>query len=419
MKKRILALVLALCMVFAFAACGGNTDSGKDNGGSANAGTNTDNNDGTTTTPDTNGDNVINIGAIGCLTGAASTYGTSVANGIAYAVEEINATGGVDVNGTKYTLAVEQKDSQGDPTECLNAFNELTSDGVELIVGAVISSCTSAITSSANTAGVVLITPTSTADAVTTSSDYIFRACYADSNQGEIAAAYAAQAGYDKVGVVYCAADTYSKGLYDSFAAACKEKGVEIVVTQSTDTMEANDFSNQFQAIIDSGVDFVFAPYYYGTVGPYLVPSARRAGYEGIIMGADGYDGVLGCISEGTEEYFHDVIFTNHYDAADTSDIVKNFVTAYSAKYNDAPTAFAALAYDATYMLKSAIEKAGAYDAASVKAALDDTTTVYTGVTGSFTLDETGTPKKGAAIIEFVNDGTTVTTQLRDTVSID
>ncbi len=398
MKKRILAIVLVLCMVLSFAACskgGDNADGGKPSG------------------------NVINIGAIGCVTGAYSTYGVSAANGVKLAVDEINKAGGVDVGGTKYTLALDQKDDQGDPTECLNAFNELTGSGIQLIIGSVVSSCTSAITSPANTAGVVMITPTSTADAVTTSSDYIFRSCYADSNQGSIAAAYAAQQGYTKVGVVYCAADTYSKGLYDSFAAACAQNNVEIVAVESTDTMEANDFSNQFQAIVDSAVDFVFAPYYYGTVGPYLVPSARRAGYEGIIMGADGYDGVLGCISEGTEEYFYDVIFTNHYDSADTSDIVKNFVTAYGAAYNgEVPTSFAALAYDATYMLAQAITKAGAYDAKSVKAALDDQTAVYTGVTGTFSLDETGTPIKGAAIIEFTNDGTTVTTQLRDTVSI-
>ncbi|MDD6189834.1 MAG: ABC transporter substrate-binding protein [Clostridiales bacterium] len=406
MKKRILALVLALCMVFALAAC-----SNGNNNDNANKGTNNQQN--------TNTANVINIGAIGCLTGAASTYGVSVANGIKLAVDEINNAGGIDVAGTKYTIALTQKDDQGDPTECLNAFNELTGNGIELIIGSVISSCSSAITSPANTAGVVMITPTSTADAVTTTSDYVFRSCYADSNQGAIAAAYAAQQGYTKVGVVYCAADTYSKGLYDSFSAACAANNVEIVVAESTDTMEANDFSNQFQSVIDSGVDFVFAPYYYGTVGPYLVPSARRAGYTGIIMGADGYDGVLGCISEGTEEYFYDVIFTNHYDSADTSDVVKNFVTAYGAAYNnEVPTAFAALAYDATYMMVQAITKAGAFDAASVKAALDDQTVVYTGVTGTFSLDATGTPNKGAAIIEFTNDGTSVTTQLRDTVSI-
>ena len=394
-KKRILALVLALCMVLSLAACSGGTEK----------------------TNDTK--NVINLGAIGCLTGAASTYGVSVANGVKLAVDEINAAGGVDVAGTKYTIALTQKDDQGDPTECLNAFNELTGSGIELIIGSVISSCTSAITSPANTAGVVMITPTSTADAVTTSSDYIFRSCYADSNQGAIAAAYAAQQGYTKVGVVYCAADTYSKGLYDSFSAACTANGVEIVVAESTDTMEANDFSNQFQSVIDSGVDFVFAPYYYGTVGPYLVPSARRAGYTGIIMGADGYDGVLGCISEGTEEYFYDVIFTNHYDSADTSDVVKNFVTAYgAANNNEIPTSFAALGYDATYMMAQAITKAGKTDAASVKAALDDQSVVYTGVTGTFSLDATGTPNKGAAIIEFTNDGTAVTTQLRDTVSL-
>ncbi len=403
MTKRIIALVLALCLCLACTACGDTKTEqpAAENNASAS-----------------NSENVINLGSIACLTGAAATYGTSVKKGIELAVSEINAAGGVNVNGTAYTFAVTYKDDQGDATECLNAFSDLTSNGIQLIVGSVISSCTSAITAPANQAKVVMITPTSTADAVDTEKDFVFRSCYADSDQGAIAAAYAAQCGFNKVGIVYCAADTYSKGLFDSFSEACAANGIEIAVTQSTDTMNANDFSNQFQAIVDANVDFVYAPYYYGTVGPYIVPSARKAGFDGIIMGADGYDGVLDCISTGTEEYFHDVLFTNHYDSADTSAKVSTFVNSYKAANNEAPTAFAALSYDATYMMKNAIERAGAFDAASVKAALDDTSVVYDCVTGTFSLNEVGTPKKGAAIIEFVNDNGTVVTKLRDTVSL-
>ena len=51
---------------------------------------------------------------------------------------------------------------------------------------------------------------------------------------GAIAAAYAKKAGYTKVGVVYCAADVYSKGLYDSFSAACEGYGVEVAAVEST-----------------------------------------------------------------------------------------------------------------------------------------------------------------------------------------
>lgn len=161
------------------------------------------------------------------------------------AVEEINAAGGV--LGT--TLEVVSADDQGDPTECQNAFNSLVTQGVGLIVGSVTSSCTSAITDAANEEEVCLMSPSSTADSITTEDDYVFRACYADSFQGAIAAAYAKQSGLARVGVVYCAADTYSKGLYDSFSAACEKYGVEIAAVESTASMDVQDYTNQFASM--------------------------------------------------------------------------------------------------------------------------------------------------------------------------
>ena len=78
--------------------------------------------------------------------------------------------------------------------------------------------------------------------------------------------------------MVYCAGDVYSKGLYDSFSAACAGYGVEVAAAESTASMDVQDFTNQFAAMVTAGVDLVYAPFYYDVIGPYIVPQARAAG---------------------------------------------------------------------------------------------------------------------------------------------
>lgn len=355
----------------------------------------------------------ITLGVISPNTGALAVYGAAVTTAVDLAVSEINAADGID--GQQITVI--NTDDQFDPTETLNAFNSLVSQGVGLIVGSVTSGCTSAITGAANEEGVVLLTPSATADSITTEDDYVFRACYADGFQGAIAAYYAKQAGYTDVGVVYCAADTYSKGLYDSFSAAAATYGLNIKAVESTASLDVQDYTNQFASMASSGVQFVYAPYYYDVIGPYIVTQARAAGYNGIIMGADGYDGTPDYVVEGADlTAFNNVYWTNHYDPADTDPAVQKFVAAYQAKYSSTPNAISALAYDAVYMYKQAIEKAGSADPKAVRDALADTSAVYSGVTGTFSLDKSGTPTKGAAILSFTSDGTSVTTKLVDVI---
>lgn len=396
MKRRFLSILLAGCLAASLTACGGTKEESAapaESGDSASGGP-------------------ILLGTISPNTGNLAAYGTAIMNGVNLAVEEINATGGV--LGSQ--IQVINADDQGDPTECMNAFNSLVSQGVGLIIGSVTSSCTSAITDSANEE-VVLTSPSSTADSITTEDDYVFRACYADSFQGAIAAAYAKQAGYAKVGVVYCAADTYSKGLYDSFSAACEKYGVEVAAVESTASMDVQDYTNQFASMVNAGVELVYAPYYYDVIGPYLVTQARAAGYTGIIMGADGYDGAPSYVVEGADlTAFNGVYWTNHYDPADESAQVQNFVKAFQDKYGEIPMAMSALAYDCVYMYKTAMEAAGSADPAAVRDAMADNSLTYECVTGTFTLDESGTPVKGATIVSFASEGSEVTTTLVDVV---
>ncbi|MBQ8076055.1 MAG: ABC transporter substrate-binding protein [Oscillospiraceae bacterium] len=385
--SRFFSILLVLCMVFCIAAAGGSAFAADDQ---------------------------IIIGLISPNTGALAAYGTGIVTGADLAVEEINAAGGI--LGRQVQLI--KTDDQSDPTECLNAFNSLVAKGVGLIIGSATSGCTSAITDAANEEEVCILSPTATADSITTEDDFIFRACYADSFQGAIAAAYAKQAGFDKVGVVYCAADVYSKGLFDSFSKACAEYGIELAAEQSSASLDVQDYTNQFTAMVNAGVEFVYAPYYYDVIGPYVVPQARAAGYSGIIMGADGYDTTPDYVVAGADlTAFNDVYWTNHYDPSDTSEKVSSFVQAYEAKYGSIPSAFGATGYDCVYMYKQAIEAAGSEDSVAVRDALADRSAVYECVTGTFSLDESGTPLKGAAIISFQSDGSTVTSKLVDVVT--
>lgn len=402
MKRRsLLSLLLALCLALSLTACGGGETASTtpaDDGGSdaAEGGT-------------------ITLGMIGPLTGSLAVYGTHIENGVKLAIKEINAAGGVTLSDGAYQLAVETKDDQGDSTECVNAMNALISDGIQLVVGSATSGCTSAITSIANSEGTVMITPSGTADSLTTAMDYVFRTCFRDSFQGELAAQYAKDEGYTKVGIVYCSADTYSAGLRDAFTTACDKLGLEIVAEESVATMTEVDYTNQFNKMVSAGAELVFTPFYYDVMGPYLVPQARSAGFSGILLGADGVDNTETTIPDGADlSVYNDVMFVNHYSTElATSDVSANFVASYEAEYGETPNNFDALAYDAVYVYKAAMEACGASDAASVQAALADTSAVYDTTCGTFSFDDTGTPIKNGVLMGYTyTDGDEAVTKI-------
>lgn len=345
----------------------------------------------------------VKIGAISPNTGDLAAYGEAVSNGIKLAVEEINANGGV--LGGRPLEVVAYMDDKGDSTEGANAFNKLVSDGVCAILGSVTSGVTAGLGTLANEQGMLLLSPTATADTVTEGLPTVFRACFRDSYQGEVAAKVAKDLGKTKVAVLYASGDPYSAGLYNAFIAAAPAQGLEVVATESSSGVHDTDYTSQLTNIIASGAELIFAPYYYDVIGPYIVPQARQLGYTGAFVGADGWDGTTGTMSDDKSLYT-DCYFTNHYAQDNPSEKVQNFVKAYQAKFDPKSlNALAALAYDAAYMLADSINKAGSDKTADIIAAM--TGMSFEGVTGSFTLDATNTPAKKCAIITF-KDGANV-----------
>lgn len=337
----------------------------------------------------------ITIGTVTTNSGTAAAYGEAEVKGFELAVSEINAKGGI--NGKKVKL--ESMDDKGDATEASNAFNKLSGDNnVLAVAGPTISATTAAVAPLADQAKLATIAPAATSDSIETG-NYLFRTCFKDSYQGEVAARFAAEnLKVKKVAVLYGTGDPYSSGVGEAFAKAAEKLGLEVVDKESSSSADDTEYSAQLQKIQASGAELLYAPYYYSVAGPYIIPQARSVGFEGYVMGPDGYDGLK---LTGDKSQYNKTYYTTHYSADDNSNTkVQDFIKSYKEKNNAEPNTFAALGYDTIYMLKQAIEKAGK------NATREDVRNAVTGmnfdgVTGKFTMDKSGSPTKSVIVLEM------------------
>ena len=212
---------------------------------------------------------VITIGSVTTNSGAAAAYGEAEVNGFKLAVKEINADGGIFGKQIK----LESMDDKGDVIEASNAFNRLAGDkNVIAVLGPTISSTSGAVAPLADQNQMPTIAPAATADSVETGG-YLFRTCFKDSYQGEIAAKYAAETlKVKKVAVLYGTGDPYSSGVGKAFVAAAKKNGLDVVAEENSSSADDTEYSSQLQKIEASGAEFLYAPYYYSTVGPKRQP---------------------------------------------------------------------------------------------------------------------------------------------------
>lgn len=382
MKKKVFAFVLAAVMVFTMVACG-DSSTPADNETSG---------DGTAAT--------VKIGGIGPLTGSYANYGLSVSNGAKIAVEEINANGGI--NGAQVELQFQ--DSQGDPESAVNAYGKLMDWGMNVSLGGTFSGETASIVAAANEDDIMLITPSGSADGCIAGNDKAFRVCFYDSFQGAAAADYIKDNGLaSEVGVFYESDYDYSVGLYNSFVEQCAADGITIKETQTFTTSTNTDFSTQVNALVASGVKVVFMPIYAEEASTFLTQAKGKFADDVYFFGADGLDGILGKV-EQDPSIANNVLMLTPFAADSTDPAVKSFVEKYQAAYNAVPDQFAADGYDAVYVIKAAVEKAGSTSGEALAAAMTELSVA--GVTGTMTWGADGnTSKAASAILYFDGEG--------------
>ncbi len=390
MKKfrKAMGLVLASAMLVAsLAACGGEDKKDDQNVDSGS----------------TNGEAVLKIGGIGPLTGGNAVYGQAAMNGAQIAIDEINAAGGI--NGMM--IEFNAQDDEADPDKGVNAYNNLKDWGMQILMGCVTSGSCTAVSDYAHEDNLFLLTP-SASSLTSITYDNAFRVCFSDPNQGVGAADYISQHQLaSKVAIIYDNSDVYSSGITEKFTAEAQSIGLEIVASEAFNADNKTDFSVQLQAAKDSGAELVFLPIYYNEAS-LILSQADAMEFKPMFFGCDGLDGILGGVENFDLALAEGVMLLTPFAADATDDLTVSFVTKYQEKYGEIPNQFAADSYDAIYIIKAAMEKAGVTADMSVSEMCDAMKAAMTqisvdGLTGSaITWSADGEPTKAprAVVIE-------------------
>jgi len=364
---------------------------------------------------DATGSEEVNIGVNYELTGAVATYGTNTKNGILLAFEEINAKGGV-LGGKKINPIVLDNGSKKEEAMSV-AAKLVTVNKVVALLGPATTGNTLAAVPVATDNKVPLLTTSATNPDVTFDPqtqkvrEYIFRNCFIDPPQAIVAANFATSTlGAKKAAIFYDNTNDYSKGLYQVFKEEFNKLGGQVVEEESF--LEGDqDFRPALTRFKNAGVDLVYAPAYYEQVGK-IINQARELGLDVPMMGADGWDSPELADFAGGADNLKDTYFTNHYSSNDPSPKVQNFAKAYKEKYGSEPDSFAALGYDAAYLLADAINRAGKAEPEAIRQALEDTKD-FEGVTGKMSYDDKHNPVKEIAIIAMVDGKQTLKEKIK------
>ncbi len=337
------------------------------------------------------------------MTGGSATFGKSSKEGMQIAVDEFNSKGGISIGGKKLLVKPIYDDTAGQPEQAANvARKQIDQNRVVAIVGEVMSKNSLAIAPICQSKGIVMISSASTNPEVTKKGDYIFRVCFLDSFQGVAIAKYV----YNdlkarRAAVLYDNANDYNKGLAKFFEEEFKRLGGQIVASEAfTDEEKTVDFKAQLTDIKSAKPDFLYLPNYYAS-SALILKQARELGLDVPAGGGDGWDSpklveIGGKAVEGG-------VFSNHFSKDNPKPEVQSFVSKYREKYGTDPDALASLAYDAAYVLLSAIERAGSLKGSDIRDAL--TSIQIEGVTGKISFDQDRNPKEKSAVILQIKNG--------------
>jgi branched-chain amino acid transport system substrate-binding protein len=337
----------------------------------------------------------IKIGEYGSLTGKEASFGQSSHKGISLAIEEINAAGGV--LGQQLELLVE--DNQTRPGESATAAKKLIArEKIVALIGEVASGRSLEAAPVAQAAKIPMISPAATNPKVTETGDYIFRVCFIDPFQGTVMAKFAKEdLKVTKVAILSSVSNAYSVGLAKYFRETFTAGGGTIVA-ESNFAEGDKDFRAQLTSVRAAGAEAVFVPSYY-TEAALIVRQARDLGITAPFFGGDGWEApqLLQIGGEALEGCY----YSTHFSPENQDPAVQSFVTKFKARWNnETPDAFAALGYDAAYVLVDAIKRAGSTEGPAIRDALAATRN-FAGVTGVTNINENRDASKPAAILEI------------------
>ena len=291
------------------------------------------------------------IGVSGPLTSGAAIYGTAVANAAQLAVDEINANGGL--NGVKFKLIA--LDDKNDASLVSGNYSAMLEQGMQISLGTVTTQPGMEFKNLAKEDNVFFLTPSATGDKIP-EFDNGYQMCFADGNQGKVAAEFVnANFAGKTIGAFYKSDEDYSRGIYTQFMANLDDSVT--VIETSFSAAGATDFSTQIDTLKDC--QFIFMPVYYQPATLFLTQAKDIISKSAVYYGCDGFDGIDSQEGFDISTIPQKVTMLSHFNSKATEGAAKAFIDKYVAKYGaDTLNQFGAAAYDCVYAIYGAMKKA-------------------------------------------------------------
>ncbi len=335
------------------------------------------------------------IGAYLPMTGQVAAYGQMAWSGITVANKMQP-----EALGRKVELKL--VDTKSDKVESANAVSRLIEkEKVCAIIGEMISGNTIAGTDHAERSHIPMVSPTATNPIVNQGKKYIFRVCFIDPDQGQIAAKLAMEKlGAKTAGLIYDISQDYCVALAAFFKREFVKLGGKILTETKFKTGD-RDFTPQLSRIQSVKPDIIYAPVYY-TECALMARQARDMGLNIPILAGDGAQApeLISLGGDAVEGVYLTAHF--HKDMISTK-LGKDFLVNFKKETGKDLDAFSAMGADAYFVILDAIKRAGTADPEKIREALASTKN-FGAVSGEITLKPDGNAVK-AMVINKVENG--------------
>jgi len=300
----------------------------------------------------------IKIGLQGPMTGDYAYEGKGFENAVRMLVEQTNAAGGI--MGRQVELIVE--DDAGDPTQSALVAQRLVDAGVVAAIGAYNSTATEPASEIYNEAGILHITPSSTAVRLTEKGfPRFFRVCFLDDRQGLFAAKFMQEVlGAQTIGVLHDNS-TYAQGLAEETQHYAEEMGLSVNFYDAINP-DDQDFTPILTTIGAEDLDAIYFTGYHSQAG-LLLKQAADLGLEVEWVTGNASNNPVMVEIAGVENAMGVFITTEPLPKDLEYAEAQQFVADYEAKYNEEPASvWTIMAGEAFNVIRHAIEQTESTD---------------------------------------------------------
>ncbi|MBE0596265.1 MAG: ABC transporter substrate-binding protein [Desulfuromonadales bacterium] len=316
----------------------------------------------------------VKIGFIYIMSGPLSAYGQFAKQGAELAIQEINATGGIDGRQVQGFF----EDSTGKADVALRAMRKLVfQDKVDILVGLDSSGVADTVVPSIAQMKVPLIITHAATPDVTGKfcNKYTFRISLNINQNVKAGALIANETGAKKwttVGPDY-AFGHQSWEYFQKYLGELNPKATFLSKDQvAFPPFNTTDFSSYITKVMNSKPDGVFISLWGGNLIDFVRQGTSMGFFNGdfqVLMSLGAATEVLTALGDKMPEGLW--VGTRYWFLANDSPLNKKFVDSYYKSYNAYPSYNAHGAYSAVYAYRAAAKKAGSVDKEAIVSALE------------------------------------------------